>query len=561
MKTKSILLFILVSFISTGALRAQFAELQWNTFLGSGDLDAAYAVCSDSSGNVYVTGISNATWGTPVNSYSGDYDVYVAAMDSSGNLLWNTFLGTTLYDYVNDIALDGSGNIYVAGWSQSTWGTPINAHSGSFDAFVAKLDSSGNLLWNTFMGSYNNDYLQGMALDGSGNIYIVGYGDVTWGTPVNAHSGGWDIFAACLNSSGVLQWNTFLGSGSTDQCGEIAVSSSGNVFLTGHSNATWGSPVNAYSAGYEAVVVSLDSSGNLVWNTFLGSSASDKGKGIALDSSNNIYVTGESAGSWGSPINAYTSSGYDGFAARLDSSGNLVWNTFLGNSGADHCTDIITDSSGNVYVAGYSSATWGSPVSPFSGSYDAFAACLYSSGIRLWNTFVGSGSDDYGWGIFSDNSGNIYLVGESSVSWGTPVTAHSGGWDAYVVKLKNYPIADIKANGSDGPVSITESYSLQIRVSLNRFGSDDNVDYWLAYRGPSGWVHYNNSTKKWEAGLGVTHQGSLMDLNNKKVFQSSGLVPGNYTFYFGVDMNMDGKVTKSSLYKDEVQVTVNASSN
>jgi hypothetical protein len=82
------------------------------------------------------------------------------------------------------------------------------------------------------------------------------------------------------------------------------------------------------------------------------------------------------------------------------------------------------------------------------------------------------------------------------------------------------------------------------------------VDYWLAYKGPSGWVHYNNSTKKWESGLGVTHQGPLMNLNNKKVFQKSGLAPGNYTFYFGVDLNMNGKVTKSLLYKDEVKVTV-----
>jgi hypothetical protein len=119
------------------------------------------------------------------------------------------------------------------------------------------------------------------------------------------------------------------------------------------------------------------------------------------------------------------------------------------------------------------------------------------------------------------------------------------------------PTTDIKANGSDGPLSITESDILQLRITLSNFGTSENVDYWLAYKGPSGWIHYNYSTKKWESGLGVTHQGPLMDLNNKKVFQSK-LSPGNYTFYFGVDMVMNGKVTKSSLYKDEVQVTVTA---
>jgi hypothetical protein len=118
------------------------------------------------------------------------------------------------------------------------------------------------------------------------------------------------------------------------------------------------------------------------------------------------------------------------------------------------------------------------------------------------------------------------------------------------------PWTDIKANGSDGPISITKSETLQIRVSLVSYSSTANVDYWLAYKGPAGWVHFNNSAKKWESGLGVTYQGALMDLNNKKVFQSSGMAPGSYTFYFGVDMVMDGNLTKSQLYYDQVTVTV-----
>jgi hypothetical protein len=117
------------------------------------------------------------------------------------------------------------------------------------------------------------------------------------------------------------------------------------------------------------------------------------------------------------------------------------------------------------------------------------------------------------------------------------------------------PEPDIKANGSAGPITITESDTLQVRISLNTMGLTDNADYWLAYRGSSGWVHYDNSTKKWVSGLGVTHQGALMDLNNKKVFQST-LSPGVYRFFFGIDMNMDGILTKSELYYDQVKVTV-----
>ncbi len=185
-----------------------------------------------------------------------------------------------------------------------------------------------------------------------------------------------------------------------------------------------------------------------------------------------------------------------------------------------------------------------------------FTASLDSSGNLLWNTFLGSSTEDRSYGIVLDEAGTIHVSGHSESSWGSPVNSHSGGDDIFVARLFTDPIPNITANGLDGPISITESDSLQIRVSLNRWGSDENVDYWLAYRGPSGWVHYNKATKTWKPDLGVTHQGALMDLNNKKVFQSSGLAPGSYTFYFGVDMNMNGTITKGSLYYDEVKVTV-----
>jgi hypothetical protein len=534
--------------------QAQVIELQWNTFLGSGSSDIGYGIALDSSGNVYVTGRSNANWGSPVNTHSGDFDAYVACLDSSGNLLWNTFLGSASEDYCYGITLDSSGNIYVTGYSSATWGAPINAHSGNWDVFVACLDSSGNLLWNTFLGSSSSDYSNAIALDNSGNVYVTGYSTATWGSPVNAHSGSSDVFVACLDSSGNLLWNTFLGSSSSDYCYGIILDSSGNIYVAGRSNATWGSPVNAHNGSNDAYVACLDSSGNLLWNTFLGSTSEDHGYDIALDSSGNIYVTGYSDATWDSPLNAH-SGGDDVFVACLNSSGNLLWNTFLGSASSDYGSAIALDNSGNVYVTGYSTATWGSPLNAYSGNSDAFVAGLNSSGNLLWNTFLGSNSNDYGYGIILDSSGNIYVSGYSYATWGSPVNAYSGSWDVFVAKLTLYPLAAIKANGSDGPISITQSDTLRIRVSLKRYGSDVNADYWLAYKGPSGWVHYNNITKKWETGLGVTHQGPLMDLNNKKVFQAK-LSPGNYTFYFGVDMNMDGKVTKSSLYKDEVQVTV-----
>jgi hypothetical protein len=84
--------------------------------------------------------------------FSGDDDAYVAKLDASGNLIWNTFLGGSRSDLATALAVDGAGNIYVVGYSSATWGAPVRAFSGGYDAFAAKLDSSGHLIWNTFLG-------------------------------------------------------------------------------------------------------------------------------------------------------------------------------------------------------------------------------------------------------------------------------------------------------------------------------------------------------------------------------------------------------------------------
>jgi hypothetical protein len=257
----------------------------------------------------------------------------------------------------------------------------------------------------------------------------------TWGSPVRAYTGSWDAFAAKFNSStGALTWNTFLGASGTDYGRGIAVDGSGNVYVAGQSDAAWGSPVRAYAGGSDAFAVKLNSAGSLTWNTFLGGSGSDNGYGIAVDGSGNVYVTGASTAAWGSPVRAYAS-GYDAFAAKLNSAGTLTWNTFLGGGGGDVGCGIAMDFSGNVYVAGYSGATWGSPLRAYTGNYDAFAAKLDSSGALALNTFLGGGGSETGKGIAVDGSGSVYVAGESAATWGSPVRAYTGNNDAFAAKL------------------------------------------------------------------------------------------------------------------------------
>ena len=469
--------------------------LSWNTFLGGAWSDDGYAIAADGSGNVYVAGRSSHSWGRPQRAFDGGIsDAFVAKLDSTGQLIWNTFLGGAYGKAA--IAVDGSGNVYVAGTSQASWGSPQRAYGGDTDAFVAKLNSFGQLVWNTFLGGAGGDIGNGIAVDGNGNAYVVGYSNTTWGNPQRAAYGGGvytDTFVAKLDSFGSIVWNTFLGGAGGDDGYAIAVDGSGNAYVTGDSTDTWGNPQREFISlnGNEAFAAKLDSTGVLLWNTFFGGEMYDAGSAIAVDGSGNAYVAGRSEATWGSPQRAFGGVFHDAFVAKLDNLGQNVWNTFLGGMD-DAVYAIVVDGSGNAYVVGSSSfATWGNPQRAYL-FIDAFAAQVDSSGQLIWNTFLGSGDVDSGSGIAVDGSGNVYVVGSSQASWGSPLRAFSNG-DAFVAKLTSdinclFNWAEQKYAGLFTPSGTatavsgdtTYRYYSNTNASLRVSSSNQHVSYQLA---------------------------------------------------------------------------------
>jgi len=348
---------------------------------------------------------------------------------------WHTFYGSGGYDYGTGIAMDTNGNVYVTGSSNATWGTPLNDHSGSDDMVVVKLNSSGVYQWHTFYGSGGDDYGTGIVMDTNGNVYVTGYSSATWGTPLNDHSGNNDVVVLKLDTSGAYQWHTFYGSSEYDWGSGIAVDMDGNVYVTGQSNATWGTtPLNPFSGSVDTIVLKLDTSGAYQWHTFYGSSDADGGYGIAVDMDGNVYVTGHSTATWGTPLAPFNG-GYDIVVVKLDTSGAYKWNTFFGSGGGDYGYGIAVDGSSNVYVTGGSNATWGTPINPHSGNDDIVVLKLNSSGSYQWHTFHGSGSYDWGYSIAVDTDGNVYVTGNSNATWGSPINSHSGNDDIVVLKL------------------------------------------------------------------------------------------------------------------------------
>jgi len=413
-------------------------SLTWHTFVGGTGSDGVYGIAVDSSGNTYLAGWTYATWGSPVRAYTGGLDAYVAKLGPNGALLWHTFLGGTGGDWAIAIAVDANGNSYVTGDSQAAWGTPVRAYTGGDDAFVAKVDGNGVLQWNTFLGESKDDCGYGIALDAAFNVFVGGTSSgPNWGSPVSPYSAVQDGFAAKLNNSGVLQWNSFQGGAGDEGNNGVAVDGNGNVYVSGPSfTATWGSPIRAYSGGFDGHVAKLNGSGVLQWNTFFGGTGNDTISRMVIDSNWNIFVAGEANATWGTPVRAHTG-GKDAFAAKVDASGVLQWNTFLGGSGDDTCLPVAVDSGGNVYIGGNSPSSWGLPVWAYVSGADAFAVKLNGSGVLQWNAFFGGSQNDYGCALCTDANGNVYFSGYAGATWGTPVSPFKTAYDGFVDKISD----------------------------------------------------------------------------------------------------------------------------
>jgi hypothetical protein len=215
-------------------------KLQWKQQLGTSKIDYSYGVATDSSGNVYISGSTN---GALVGTNKGSDDAFVAKYNSSGQLQWKQQLGTSKLDYSWDVATDSSGNVYISGL---TGGALAGTNKGNTDAWVAKYNSSGKLQWKQQLGTSSGDISWGVATDSNGNVYISGD---TYGALAGTNKGSYDAWVAKYNSSGKLQWKQQLGTSKIDYSYDVATDSNGNVYISGFTNgALAGTNKGSYDA-------------------------------------------------------------------------------------------------------------------------------------------------------------------------------------------------------------------------------------------------------------------------------------------------------------------------
>ncbi|MEW6657082.1 MAG: SBBP repeat-containing protein [Thermodesulfobacteriota bacterium] len=332
----------------------------YSTYLGGYGTDEGYGIAVDGSGSAYVTGYTDSSSFPTRNAWQssrkGSTDAFLTKLNAAGNaLVYSTYLGDNYDDAGYGMAVDIAGNAYVAGES-------FNPGS-LYNAFVARFNSSGSQVYRTSLGGAGDDYALGIAADKNGNAYVTGGTrstnfPVTAGVLQTQFKGGSDAFVAKLNSAGSVVYSTYLGGSLEDEGYGLAVDNYGNPCVAGTTYSIdfpLKSPYQSSRKGNaDAFVARLNTTGTaLNYSTYLGQDNDDEGFGLALDRSGAAYIAGWTASPVPDSPGIYHA---DAYVAKLLPSGNKLGYFFLlGGSDDDWGNGIAVDNRGNVYVTG---ETW-----------------------------------------------------------------------------------------------------------------------------------------------------------------------------------------------------------
>jgi hypothetical protein len=488
-------------------------SVSYATYLGGTAEDDAYGIAIDSNGNAYVTGQTASThFPTVAGSYqtsnAGGFDAFVTKISSSGStLVYSTYVGGSGNDSGNAIAVDASGDAFVAGGTASSTDFPTTAGAkqttfggGSLDAFVFELaPSGGSLTYSTYLGGSGTDVAAGIALatDGSGDAFVVGSTGsadfpIVAGAIQSSIAGTSNGFVTKVNSSAsAWVYSTYLGGGTGDFASAVAVDSSNNAYVTGATQnsaftttpgafqTTCGTAANCNGGLSDAFVSVINAAGSsFVYSTFLGGSDADQGLGIAVDASGDAYVTGLTQSTTDFPTQSafqptFGGGTQDAFVTALNPAGSaLIYSTYLGGSQSDGGAGIAVDGNKNAYVTGQTGSSnfpvSGATQATIGGDNDAFVTEISPAGALLFSTFLGGSLNENSTAsgpsispvgaINVDSAGaNIYVAGNTASTDFPTVTpeqgSNGGGTDAFIARYAQSPTASFTV--TNGALSAT----------------------------------------------------------------------------------------------------------
>ncbi|MFN0084935.1 MAG: SBBP repeat-containing protein [Blastocatellia bacterium] len=444
----------------------------------------------------------------PTNKGGLDAFVTKIFADAS-DIAFNTYFGGNGSDTGYGIAVDMSGSCYVTGATTSTnlpTRNPIQAvNRGGLDVFVAKFNALGsNIVYSTYLGGGFGDLGRGIAVDLSGNAFVAG-STFSEDFPVQgafqgSNRGLGDAFVARINAAGsALTYCSFLGGAGTDEAAGIAIDAGGNAYVVGNTGSgdfNTRNPLQAANRGQQDIFLSkvAGNGSSLIYSTYLGGNRTDIGNAVAVDGAGSAYITGSTA-SPNFPLQsalqtAYGGGDLDAFAVKVNPAGSaLIFSTYLGGSLAEVGNSIAVDPFGNSYLTGLTASLNFPVVNPIQpdnrGGTDAFITKFNQTGSALiYSTYLGGSNDDRGSGLAVDNAGTAYVTGataSANFNIQFPLLAYGGGSDVFVAKILSEPSLSVSPStlelqaGTTGTLSVTLSAPLAQAVTLALSSSNPAV--------------------------------------------------------------------------------------
>ena len=402
----------------SGMGQAETPVVEWIRQFGTAGYNYGKGVSVDSSGNVYVTGI---TGGHPLEGDAGYTlehfgDIFLSKYDTSGNTLWTRQLGMTNVDDHIGVSVDDSGNVYVTGRTMDGLSVPPYPYDSTM--FLTKCNTDGNILWTKQqLCSLAYDSYCGVSIDVDGNAYVNGY-NYSY------------LFLTKYNTNGNMLWTKQQLRSDINSDSGVSVDGSGNAYITG--STIGGIDGNTNAGGADMFLIKYDTEGIKLWTRQLGTTKVDQGRSVSVDGSGNAYVTGTTRGN----LDGNTSAGgTDVFLTKYDTDGDKLWTRQLGTASGDGGWGVSVDSSGNAYVTGYTLGGLDGNIN--AGGSDMFLAKYDTDGAKLWTQQLGTASDDSGCSVSVDGSGNAYVTGRTEGELGGNTSA--GGSDIFLVKISTIP--------------------------------------------------------------------------------------------------------------------------
>jgi len=357
----------------------------------------------------------------------GASDGFIAKLDRYGNHIWSRRFGDEESQIANALAVDGPGDIVLAGSFSGTvdfGGGPLVA-AGSPDAYIVKLDASGNHLWSKRFGDGDNQSSGEVAFDGSGNIFMTGVfgGTIDFGGGPLAGAGFWDAYVVKLDAQGGHLWSKRFGNAGWMY---IAVDGSGDLFMAGSFSdiVDFGGGPLACAGKSDIFIAKLDRDGNHLWSERFGDA--DYGQypsALAVDAAGNVLMVGHFRGSvdfGGGPLTCpYLD---DIFLVKFDPGGGHLWSKRFGTIALEMGKGVAVDREGNIVITGLfnDSVDFGGGLLTTAGETDIYAARFDADGLHVWSKSFGGPQLQSGSCVTSDGTGNFVIGGLSrgAISFG-----------------------------------------------------------------------------------------------------------------------------------------------